>query len=105
MSQCSEKYLENKCTPGDRVPAIEQACRAWESYPFASTFFDFSSSLAGFRFSFATLRLDPSPKYALTSSFTCMYRDPTVVGRAKVSAETFAEIINSFVEPISYKTM
>lgn len=34
-----------------------------------------------------------------------MNRDPAVVGRAKVSAETFAEIINSFVEPISYKTM
>ncbi|KAK9728383.1 hypothetical protein K7432_001097 [Basidiobolus ranarum] len=36
---------------------------------------------------------------------TCMRRDPTVIGRAKVSAETFAEILNNFVEPISYKTM
>lgn len=35
----------------------------------------------------------------------CMTRDPTQVGRARVSAETFAEIINSFIEPISYKTM
>ncbi|KAK9702203.1 hypothetical protein K7432_011364 [Basidiobolus ranarum] len=35
----------------------------------------------------------------------CMRRDPTVIGRAKVSAETFAEILNNFVEPISYKTM
>ncbi|ODQ55750.1 hypothetical protein SAICODRAFT_16794 [Saitoella complicata NRRL Y-17804] len=35
----------------------------------------------------------------------CMNRDPTVVGRARVGAETFAEIVNSFVEPISYKTM
>jgi hypothetical protein len=35
----------------------------------------------------------------------CMNRDPTVVGRARVSAETFAEIVNSFIEPISYKTM
>ncbi|ORX90521.1 hypothetical protein K493DRAFT_265657 [Basidiobolus meristosporus CBS 931.73] len=35
----------------------------------------------------------------------CMKRDPTVIGRAKVSAETFAEILNNFVEPISYKTM
>lgn len=34
-----------------------------------------------------------------------MNRDPTQVGRARVSAETFAEIINSFIEPISYKTM
>lgn len=35
----------------------------------------------------------------------CMNRDPMRVGRAKVSAHTFAEIFNSFVEPISYKAM
>jgi hypothetical protein len=35
----------------------------------------------------------------------CMQRDPKVVGRARVSAHTFAEIFNSFVEPISYKAM
>lgn len=35
----------------------------------------------------------------------CMERDATRVGRAKVSAHTFAEIFNSFVEPISYKAM
>ncbi|KAL1917791.1 uncharacterized protein VTP21DRAFT_3625 [Calcarisporiella thermophila] len=66
MSQCSKNYLENRCSPETRVPAMEKACRAWES---------------------------------------CMNRDPKVIGRAKVSAETFAEIINSFIEPISYKTM
>jgi len=66
MSLCSKQYLDNKCAPGQRVPAIEAACVAWEN---------------------------------------CMNRDPSVVGRAKVSAETFAEIVNSFIEPISYKTM
>lgn len=35
----------------------------------------------------------------------CMNRDPARVGRAKVSAHTFAEIFNSFMEPISYKAM
>jgi hypothetical protein len=35
----------------------------------------------------------------------CMNRDPLKVGRAKVSAHTFAEIFNSFVEPISLKAM
>ncbi|KAI9826129.1 MAG: hypothetical protein M1832_000578 [Thelocarpon impressellum] len=35
----------------------------------------------------------------------CMNRDPGAVGRARVSARTFAEIFNSFVEPISYKAM
>lgn len=66
IALCSKQYIENKCHPSTRVPAMEQACLAWE---------------------------------------TCMNRDPAVVGRAKVSAMTFAEIINSFVEPISYKTM
>jgi hypothetical protein len=35
----------------------------------------------------------------------CMNRDPNHVGRARVSAHTFAEIFNSFVEPISWKAM
>ena len=34
-----------------------------------------------------------------------MNRDPTVVGRAKVGAEMIAEVVNSFVEPISWKTL
>ena len=66
MAVCSKEYLENRCAPSTRVPAMEKACMAWEK---------------------------------------CMNRDPSVVGRARVSAETFAEIINSFIEPISYKTM
>lgn len=35
----------------------------------------------------------------------CMNRDPAAVKRARLSAHTFAEIFNSFVEPISLKTM
>lgn len=35
----------------------------------------------------------------------CMARDPRRVGRARVSAHAFAEIFNSFVEPISVKAM
>lgn len=66
ISQCSKQYVENRCSPELRVPAMERACLTWE---------------------------------------TCMKRNPSVVGRAKLSAETFAEIINGFIEPISYKTM
>ncbi|EJF58786.1 Di-sulfide bridge nucleocytoplasmic transport domain-containing protein [Dichomitus squalens] len=36
---------------------------------------------------------------------TCMNRDPTKVGRAKVSMEVIGETVNSFVEPISWKTL
>lgn len=35
----------------------------------------------------------------------CMNRDPTVVGRAKVGAELIAEVVNGFVEPITWKTL
>ncbi|KAK0105273.1 hypothetical protein ONS95_004342 [Cadophora gregata] len=35
----------------------------------------------------------------------CMNRDPNSIGRAQVSAHTFAQIFNSFIEPISYKAM
>ncbi|KAI4163897.1 MAG: hypothetical protein LQ342_002394 [Letrouitia transgressa] len=35
----------------------------------------------------------------------CMRRDPSMVGRAKVSAHTFAEIINNFFQPLSAKAM
>ncbi|KAI5300919.1 hypothetical protein KEM55_003970 [Ascosphaera atra] len=35
----------------------------------------------------------------------CMNRDPAKVGRAKVSAQTLAEIFNGFIEPISFKAM
>ena len=34
-----------------------------------------------------------------------MQRDPTMVGRARVVAETIGEVVNSFVEPISWKTL
>ncbi|CBQ71659.1 conserved hypothetical protein [Sporisorium reilianum SRZ2] len=35
----------------------------------------------------------------------CSARDPAVVGTARVTAETFAEILNSFVDSVSWKTM
>lgn len=66
IAQCTQAYVTNRCEPGQRVPAMEAACGAWE---------------------------------------TCMNRDPKVVGRARVGAETFAEIINGFVDGISLKTM
>jgi hypothetical protein len=34
-----------------------------------------------------------------------MNRDPAIVGRAKVGAELIAEVVNGFVEPISWKTL
>ena len=35
----------------------------------------------------------------------CFRRDPLLAGRARMGAQTFAEIFNAFVEPISLKTM
>jgi len=34
-----------------------------------------------------------------------MKKDPKELGWTRISLETFAEILNSFVEPISWKTM
>lgn len=36
---------------------------------------------------------------------TCMNRDPSIVGRAKVGAELIAEVINGFVDQISWRTL
>ncbi|KAJ2741832.1 hypothetical protein GGI20_004905 [Coemansia sp. BCRC 34301] len=47
----------------------------------------------------------PAMERACIAWDNCMHRDPTKIGRAKVSAETLAEIINGFIEPISMKTM
>ncbi|CAJ0826463.1 2548_t:CDS:2 [Entrophospora sp. SA101] len=33
MTKCSKSYLQNKCMPNERVPALEQACSQWERYP------------------------------------------------------------------------
>jgi Di-sulfide bridge nucleocytoplasmic transport domain len=64
--KCGRDYVDNRCGPDMRLPALENVCNAWE---------------------------------------LCMARDPNSVGRAKVSAHTFAQIFNSFIEPISYKAM
>ena len=34
-----------------------------------------------------------------------MARDPNVVGKTRVVAETLAEVVNGFVDVISFKTM
>lgn len=35
----------------------------------------------------------------------CMNRDPTKIGRARIGAELIAEVVNGFVEPITWKTL
>lgn len=47
----------------------------------------------------------PAMEVVCTNWEKCMNQDPRNVGRARVSAHTFAEIFNSFIEPISYKAM
>lgn len=60
--------------------------------------------------SYTTNDCDPSTRKPALETvcnnwYKCMNQDPGKVGRAKVSAHTFAEIFNSFVEPISWKAM
>ncbi|KAF3901922.1 hypothetical protein ABW21_db0206391 [Orbilia brochopaga] len=47
----------------------------------------------------------PAMEQACLAWRMCADSDPYSLGRSKISAETFAEIINGFVEPISYKSM
>ncbi|KAK6465802.1 Di-sulfide bridge nucleocytoplasmic transport domain-containing protein [Scheffersomyces coipomensis] len=35
----------------------------------------------------------------------CMNRDPQLIGKSKLTAETFADIINGFVKPLSWKSL
>lgn len=46
----------------------------------------------------------PALETICTSWEKCMNRDPTVVGRARVSAETFSEALEGFIRPLSMKT-
>lgn len=51
--------------------------------------------------------INPIPAMALQCATweTCMNQDPTLVGRLRVGAELIAEMANSFVEPITMKTL
>ncbi|RXK36372.1 hypothetical protein M231_06338 [Tremella mesenterica] len=59
---------------------------------------------------YLTNRCDPSTRVPAMDGpcrawEICMNRDPTILGRTNVIAETFAGVINSFVDAISWKTM
>lgn len=47
----------------------------------------------------------PALETVCTTWEHCMNRDPRMIGRAKVSAETFGEIIESFLRPIGVRSM
>jgi len=64
--QCAKAYVDNRCEPGTRIPAMERRCADWEE---------------------------------------CMNREVVVTGKTRVVAETLAEIVNGFVDVISFKTM
>ncbi|KZT42744.1 hypothetical protein SISSUDRAFT_1040988 [Sistotremastrum suecicum HHB10207 ss-3] len=51
--------------------------------------------------------VDPLPGLILSCAEweACMARDPSIVGRTKLGAQLIAEVINSFVEPISWKAL
>lgn len=64
--QCAKAYVDNRCEPEMRIPAMERRCAGWEE---------------------------------------CMGREVVVVGKTRVVAETLAEVVNGFVDVISFKTM
>lgn len=64
--QCAKAYVDNRCEPETRLPAMARKCAGWEE---------------------------------------CMGREVVVVGKTRVVAETLAEVVNGFVDVISFKTM
>ncbi|CAH6723531.1 putative nucleus export protein Brr6p [[Candida] jaroonii] len=40
-----------------------------------------------------------------TNWMKCMNRDPQLIGKSKITAEIFADIINGFIKPISWKSI
>lgn len=47
----------------------------------------------------------PALEGVCTTWEKCMNRDPQQIGRSKITAETFAEIINGFFRPISWRSL
>lgn len=47
----------------------------------------------------------PALASACASWQKCSAKDPAIVGRARVAAETVAEIVNGFVDVVSWKSM
>ncbi|KAM0753304.1 hypothetical protein T439DRAFT_195282 [Meredithblackwellia eburnea MCA 4105] len=66
IMQCAKAYVDNRCQPETRLPAMERQCSGWEE---------------------------------------CMGREAVVVGKTRVVAEILAEVVNGFVDVISFKTM
>jgi hypothetical protein len=31
ISECTKSYLLNKCSPKERIPAMQQLCKEWET--------------------------------------------------------------------------
>lgn len=47
----------------------------------------------------------PALEQVCTKWEKCMNRDPQQIGRSKITAETFADIVNGFFKPISWKSL
>lgn len=47
----------------------------------------------------------PALEKACTVWAKCMNRDPQLIGKSKITAETFADIVNGFIRPISWKSL
>ncbi|KAK9172905.1 Di-sulfide bridge nucleocytoplasmic transport domain protein [Cryptosporidium meleagridis] len=66
MNICSKHYVDNKCHPEQRVPAMESKCTEWER---------------------------------------CMSQNPTIIARKSIfTAQIIGEIINTFLDQISFKS-
>ncbi|ODV79315.1 uncharacterized protein CANTADRAFT_30492, partial [Suhomyces tanzawaensis NRRL Y-17324] len=47
----------------------------------------------------------PALELACTAWSKCMNRDPSMIGKSQITAETIADIVNGFFRPISWKSL
>lgn len=95
IEKCFKNYQENQCAPDSRVPAMEADCQRWDECRHWKSD-DFRGYLLMFGYLYNTQLLLGS---------LMMRRNPILLtSSAKVFARIIGEIIDSFVEPMSYKT-
>lgn len=87
------------------TPGLPLVCRLKLSEPFPDVVQDIAQCAMHYKANLCETNPIPAMMHQCSAWRTCMDRDPSKIGRAKVVAEMIAEVVNGFVEPISWKTL
>ncbi|VVT47099.1 uncharacterized protein SAPINGB_P001542 [Magnusiomyces paraingens] len=95
--RCAVEYVRNECRPDVRVPALDDACRAWEhcmdqALPFLGTSQETPSEVSGILLNNGKLMMIEEENAGDMAYFPAL-------------AETLADIANAFFEPVTLKSL